>query len=227
MTWQTRLTTFRDTMRKVSPVWLQNGHAERLLYAIALITDALADGLVAGVKARFPGEGPDEALSVIGRERRIRRGRLEPAATYALRLHRWLDDHRRRGGPYALLGQLHAYYTPLNFPVELRYASGRNFVLSPDGTITRGEVVWTPPGPVEPAKWARWWLIYTWPHPIGMPKWGEPGRKWGDGSVWGADLTPVQVRDLRMVPREWGAGHAIGRITLITPSRTITISAEG
>jgi hypothetical protein len=225
MRWQQKLTTFRDTIKKVSPTWLKTGVAETLLYAIAVTLDALGDGVAAGVKLRFPGMYSAESLPVIGRERRIRRGRFEPDSTYANRLIRWLDDHRRRGGPYALLAQLHAQYAPANFSIELRYASGRSFVMNLDGSVMRGDVVWTPPG--DPARWARWWLFYQWPTAIdGDGVWGDPGT-WGDGGVWGSNLTPVEIRDLRLVPREWNAAHAIGRLVLISPLQTVNISAEG
>ncbi len=218
------LLSFRDTIRKISPTWLQNGYAERVLYAVGVIADALGDGVVAADKVRFPGVVTSENLPIIGRDRRIIRGRIEPNETYVKRLRRWLDHHRYRGGPYALLEQLFAFYSPLTFPIELRYASGRRFVMSTDGTITRGRIVWSPPG--DAARWARWWLIYQWPDAIPpVSKWGE--GKWGDGRVWGSGLTPQTVRDIRSVPRAWNAGHSIGRITLITPLHTVTISAEG
>jgi hypothetical protein len=210
---QTALRTFRDAVREISPWWLRGKRAGSVLYAIASQLDLLADGVRAGVKMRFPGLYSDESLPLIGRERRIRRGRFETNEKYASRLIPWLDRHRLRGGPYALLGQVHAFYAPNNFPVELRYASGRRYVMDPDdGSIVRGDVVWTPPG--DPAQWARWWLTYTWPTAIEDDgTWGDPGT-WDDGGVWDTNLAPDDVRDIRLIPREWNAQHSIGRITL-------------
>ena len=42
------------------------------------------------------------------------------------------------------------------------------------------------------------------------------GRTWGDGQVWGSSLTPAEVTDLRLVPREWNAAHCFGEIVLLT-----------
>jgi len=223
---QTELRTFRDAIRNISPPWLQVGTAQAILYAIGAQLDALGDALRAGVKVRFPGYYSTESLPLIGRERRIRRGRFETEATYATRLIPWLDHHRRRGGPYAMLAQLHAYYAPNNFGIELRYASGRNYTMEPsDGSIVRDDITWTPPG--DAAQWARWWLYYQWPDPIGDDGiWSDPGT-WDDGGVWDSDLAPSDVRDIRLIPREWNAAHAIGRIVLESPLDTITISAEG
>lgn len=220
---QTALRTFRDTIREISPVWLRGPIGGGILYAIAAQLDALTDGLRAGVKMRFPGLYSNESLPIIGRERRIRRGRFETDLTYASRLIPWLDHHRRRGGPYAMLSQLFAHYAPSNFAIELRYASGRRFQMDTAGAVVRGDIVWTPPGV---GGWARWWLIYQWPNVINDDGvWGDPGT-WGDGGVWGCDLPSAEVRDIRLVPREWNAAHSIGRVTLVSPGITITISVE-
>jgi hypothetical protein len=226
---QTVLRTFRDAIRQISPWWLRGPIGGSVLYAIGAVTDGLADALRGGVKTRFPGYYSNESLPLIGRERRIRRGRVEAEETYATRLIPWLDHHRVRGGPYALLAQVHAFFAPDNFPVELRYANGRSFVVEPsDGTVVRGDVVWTPPGGVLP-RWCRWWLFYTWPEPIESDGiWSDPGT-WDDGGVWDTNMSADLVRDIRVVPREWNAAHSIGYINLDSTDVggiEITISVE-
>lgn len=185
--------TFRDRIRRASPPWLQHGWAEKLLYAFGVQIDAFADALVAGVKMRFPGLYSFESLPLIGRERRIARGLLEDDATYAARLTRWFDDHRRRGGPYAMLAQLHAYYSPNTFHTELIYRSGRRYTMAPDGTVTRDDIVWNPDG--DPTKWARWWLL------LFTDDYLPP-------------LTDQQVADIRLIPTEWNAAHCFGTVVV-------------
>jgi hypothetical protein len=206
--------TWRDTIRQVSPPWLRTGVAEKLLYAIAIQFDALTDAAVAAVKIRFPGLYSDESLPLIGRERRISRGRVEPSPTYAARLVRWWTDHKTRGNPYAMLAQLHAYYAPNNFPVRLVYRSGRAFDMDTAGNVTMSDVTWNPD--TQPEKWARWWLIFDWPTELpAKRKWGDTGLKWGvGGHVWGSGLTAQDVRDLRLVPKEWNAAHPQGQLIL-------------
>lgn len=222
---QTVFRTFRDAAREITPWWLRGPRIGSVLYAMGSVADTLADALRAGVKSRFPGLYSGETLPLIGRERRIRRGRNESDETYASRLLPWLDHHRLRGGPYAMLEQLHAFYAPFNFPVELRYASGRRYTLSSfDGTISRDDVIWTPPG--DPAQWARWWLIFDWPGDIGDDGlWSDPGT-WDDGGVWDCSLSASEVRDIRLIPREWNAAHALGFVTIEGNDNTITISVE-
>jgi hypothetical protein len=204
----------RDGVRTVVPWWA--GHElsrpGKLLWAIALHADALIDACYAGLEIRFPMLHSPETLSIIGRQRRIRRGPDETDDVYASRLSRWWDDHRRRGGPYAMLEQIRAYFDPVAFPVQLIYRSGRRFSMPVGGSITYDDIVWNPDA--LPEKWARWWLYYEWPTPIASDgTWGDPGT-WSDGGVWDSGLTPEEVADLRAVPREWNAAHPYGWVVL-------------
>lgn len=184
------LPTFRDLVYAVSPPWLRRHYGVRVLYACAVIADALADALVAGVKLRFPRVYSDESLPQLGRERRIRRGRLETADKYATRLRRWLEDHQVRGGPRALLSQLRAFFADAPFEVHLVYASGARYRLDAQGNITRDVVsgqVKTDP------QWARWWLFYI-------------------TDSFTPPLTAADVDELALIPREWIAAHCEGEI---------------
>jgi hypothetical protein len=205
---------FRNMARELSPWWLRRGIALRFIYALALHCDVILAMAVEAVRRRFPGLDSLDSLALIGRERRITRGRNEPNDTYAGRMRAWLDHHRLRGGPYALLRQLYAFFADAPMRIRLRYVSGRQFEMAAaDGSITRSDAVWTPEG--NPAQWARWWLFYDWPAAVvDEGAWGDPGN-WGDGGTWGTSLTVGEVEDLRVVPRQWNAGHIIkGRIVL-------------
>lgn len=193
-------------------MWLQGGLGEKILYTFGVHIDGFVDAAVGAVKSRFPGLYSDESLGVLGRDRRVRRGRDEASAQYAARLTRWLDDHRLRGGPYAMLGQLYAHYAPNSFLIDLVYHSGRRFRLDVTGAVSRDDA-WT----VTVADWAKWTLFYAWPQlpSPGSLVWGL--RNWGSGQVWGSTLTVDDVVDLRLVPREWNAAHALGEIVLLTP----------
>jgi hypothetical protein len=191
--------TYRDRMReRWCPPWLQTGNAERFMYALAVQADLAGDALVAALASRFPGLYGHESLAIIGRERRIARGPYETDASYAVRLRRWRKDHRMRGGPYALLAQLHAYYAPNNFPIVLQYRSGRRFTMATDGTITRDVA----PGfglDVNRAMWARQWLFY-------------------ETDAYDVDaLTASDVADLTHVPRDWQAAHMMTTVVVMQP----------
>lgn len=194
---ETELLTHRDTMLNVSPPWLQRGLAKKILYALALHCDAFADALTAGVRQRFPGHYSFESLPLLGRERRIPRAPSETDATYAARLTTFLDAHRRRGGPYALLEQLFIRFAPDNFPIDLVYvARGRRFSMAVDGTVTRSFTTWQPDTSV--AKWARWWLFYY------TDRWAV------------TPPTDDEIAELRLIPRQWNAAHPFGKIVLLS-----------
>lgn len=186
--------TFRDRIRQVCPSWLQHGYAEKLMYSFGVQIDIFADALVAGVKMRFPNLYSAESLPLIGRERRISRGLLESDAVYADRLTRWFDDHRRRGGPYAMLAQLHAYFRPNNFPIELIYRSGRRYSMDASGNVVRDDITFSPD--IRPEQWARWWLFLLTDNYL-------------------PPLSAQERADIALIPTEWNAAHCSGTVIVL------------
>jgi hypothetical protein len=182
------LITFRDTMWRSVPPWLKVGVAHRYLYAIAVQLDAAGDALLAGVKMRFPNLYSSDSLPEIGSERRIRRGLTESAENYASRLVRWFEDHRRRGGAYALLQQLFFHYAPNTFPIALWYPSGTRYLMDAAGNIT-----WQLPVTASHVQnWARWSLLY-----------------------FTDDLSTVPLDDVVIIPRDWIAAHCFGEVIIM------------
>lgn len=197
--------THRDLMRQICPPWLQTGNNEKFLYAVGLAVDTFGDALLAALKLRFPAYYSPDSLAVIGRERLIARGLTEPDEIYATRLIRWLDDHSTRGGPYAMLAQLHAYYAPHNFTADLVYRNGRYFHVDTNGVVTRGDLPTFSPDD-RPEQWARWWLFaYT------------------DELV---DPTPEQIAEIRLIPAQWNAAHCQGTIVVLSGDQGAGTGAE-
>jgi hypothetical protein len=197
---------FRDLIRKVSPWWLRTGLAEKILYVAGVHADLLGDATRAAIRKRYPIViESEDAFRLIGRDRKILRGIDEPPSSYAPRLRAWRASHQTRGGPYALLEQLAAYFAhAANAPhtARLVYASGR--VVEEAG---RSDIVFTPPGGA--AQCARWWLML---HYTSLPAtadglWSDPGV-WDDGGVWDSDLASEDVEHLRAVPKAWNTAHA-------------------
>lgn len=207
--------THRDTIAKITPWWLHGFRVLRILYVLALHIDAIGEMLIQGIRRRFPNVDSADSLAAIGRDRRIRRGRLEPDATYASRLLRYLDDHARRGGPYAMLAQLYAHYAQAPFPIDLTYLGGTNYHLDTAGVITRTTISAFVPD-ADPRR-GRWWLFLHWPYALTADGlWSDPGV-WDDGGVWDSSLPAADVTDLRLLPNEWGNGHSRGTIVLLAP----------
>lgn len=216
----------RSTLLRILPKWLHNGNIGRVVYAIGLHLDALGDSCVAAVRKQAPEADSEDASALIQANRNIIRGREETWAGYCARVKTWRQAHRIRGGPYALLRQINAYWLGA-FAVELRYSGvdRTQFQMSPEGEIARLIGSYAPPTP----GWAQWLLIYYWPTAIpGPAAWGD-AITWGEGAVWGSGLTPTEVADLRRVPAQWGNAHTRGRLRLAyaaNPTQYVEISVK-
>lgn len=212
---------------RLSPPWLLRPTGAATMRAIAQQLDALADRVTLGVKARFPSLAPEDALSQIGKDRRIQRGPAEPADSYAKRLQIWWDSHRTEGGPYALLGQLYWFWKPtLDVPIEYVDYSGKRLTLATDGTITRDAIVWGGDGSGD---FAQYWLFFRLTSNL-LPLTIDANGDFviaGNGDVivamfdldTGTPLPASVLEDFRAVPREWTAAHIIKvHIVLLWPS---------
>lgn len=179
---------FQRMILRVVPPWLTRENGRRLLQGIAELYDRISDRNEESLTARFPDPSRPDALSRIGTDRRITRGPLESAESYATRLLGWREAHRTRGGPYALLGQLRAYYVGAEHRIDLVYASGSRYTLWPDGAITRDSIVWREDS--DPAQWAQAWIV----HHLDA----DPGA-----------LTPEEREQYLSIPRDWNAAHVL------------------
>lgn len=214
---RTETLTFRDSLQRIVPRWLHGPTGGGLLYAIGIHLDALQLMAAAAVRRRFPGyDGYNDEIEPLGRERRIRRGRAEPDVSYGNRMLGWLDDHRMRGGPYAMLRQLHGYYTTGPRAIDLVYENGRRYHMAPDGTVTRDIIPWIAPT----ARPWRYWVIINWTE--GVPDdgtWASPGT-WDDGGAWDYGLSGHVIEDSKTVPQDWQPANALGYVVLLPPEVT-------
>ena len=206
--------SFFEAFQQLVPSWLSAGDGGKVLASLALIKDDFAARAKLALLARFPSYAPDDdALASIGRDRKIVRGINEPAPAYAARLVRAVDDHKRRGNPFALLHQLQAY---LQAPCVVRTVDRRGnwFSLDANGvessSINAANWNWdtTPASP----DWARFWVVI---YPANAANPWSPQGYWGDYSLWGAGVygtpgatigttaTLDQVASVRSIVRDW------------------------
>jgi hypothetical protein len=159
--------TLRDMVRTITPAWLQGSNGYRLMYTFCLMLDALIDATFAAVKHSFPGLYSFESLPLIGKEARLYRGLFETDDSYALRLRRANDAHRRRGSVYELLNELYAFHAGIgeSFAAYVIYRNGRRFSMpdrptaeAADAAIVYDDISsWTPD--TTPELWARQTVI--------------------------------------------------------------------
>ncbi len=202
----------RNGFYRLLPDWLIEGEGERVWYSLTLMMDGYLERLYQGVLARFPEYAPKDALPYLGRDRKIIRGIEEPDASYVARLLKWLDYHRTRGNPFALMEQIRAY---CQADVRVRTVDRRGnwYTIDRDGTysykLNSGNWNWDAGGL---DRWARFWVI-IYPTAANEP-WG-PAAQWGDPTLWtsglwgkpgatiGTTATVDQVTDVRRIVAEW------------------------
>jgi len=222
-----------SAMLRVSPPWLRRVVGGAIMKGIGTPVDTEQNRSAEGVELRFPGGGANgvsihpDALGLIGRERRILRGPGELDSVFADRLRAWWDSHLTRGGPYALLGQMHAFFLATN-NVPIQYISnlGAEVTVAADGTFTRGTVAgWLGDGAVPPS-WARFFLVlyldgdtlsFVLTDAAGDPIFtagGEPILV--TTSIYA--LTAADLDLICSVPREWNAAHVDRIYIVLIPS---------
>lgn len=212
----------RDVVHEMGPGWLVKETIvvgsepvevdNRVLYAMALVLDALSQRQSMGTAAKFPSYAPADALPLIGRDRLIIRGPDESQANYELRLQRYLDDHRVRGNPWALMEQVRGYLSPHAVRCRTVDEHGNWRTIDRDGTRTVNKATaWNWDGSPLTQAWGRFWLIIQ--PTIGGepwtpgPDWGDPtlwGGAWGTpGYTWGSTATPNEVSAIRSLVKVW------------------------
>lgn len=199
------------------PPWLTRLVGEKLVRSFGELIDSTAVRVIHAVRQRFPNDIDSSSLARIGRERRIRRGPGESASTYATRLRIWWEMHRIRGGPYALLWNLHHYfYAWLPGRKDVVYHSGTRRWIDEDGVITRDAIAWEADGSDE---WAQFWVFFYVPDLISLPGdflttldgeiittlSGDPITI--TASIVPGEMTPADEDVFTAIPREWSAAH--------------------
>ena len=202
------LTRFRRAYTKLLPWWLTAEDGAKVNYSLGLLMDAYLTRLLQGLRARWPSHAMPSALPFLGRDRRIVRGINESAESYAARLLRWLDDHRIRGNPYALMEQLRAY---CQADVRIRTVDMRGnwYTIERDGTksVSLQQGNWDWDG-ADASRWSRFWVI-IYPTSDGLP-WEARPVGWDDGDWWGdpsltlgTTATANQASTVKSIVRDW------------------------
>jgi hypothetical protein len=217
--------TFTRFYKDNLPAWITDGEGGLVVGSICTLLDAAVERCRQGLSARFPSYAPADALPWIGRDRKIVRGINEPAAAYAARLIRWLDDHKVRGNPYALHAQLRAY---LQQDVMIRTVDRRGnwFTTAVGGTkscsLDTGNWDWDG-GALS--RWARFWVI-IYPTAGGLPfttcsSWAT--GLWASAGSFGTTATADQIASVRGIIKEWKpAGTRCEWIIIATDASSFT-----
>jgi hypothetical protein len=193
-------TNWREAVLRLLPGWLtaEGGFGERVTGTVGLVTDLVS--VAAGEAARAPWlleeTCPDDALPMLGEERRMPRYPGETAAAYKARLHAAWEAWEYAGTAQAIISQLEA------------------FGLSDIEVMTPRDWDWdsAAPGTWEDgvggdANWSRFWVVIK-GHPWTGATWGAGGA-WGSGGVIGLSATRDEIAAVRDIVQRWKGAEAL------------------
>lgn len=151
--------THRHRLYELVPRWLRGFNAFTVLYAIAVVADALGDALFAAMKIRFPNVHSEESLPLLASERRMVRGRSESAESFAARLDQWWDVAKHSGDLFTIAKEVSKYFLPAHVSVQVVTNNGTLYTLSDDGGWHVGSCSWNWDN--QPQYWSRFWLLIS------------------------------------------------------------------
>lgn len=206
-------TTFRESIKKVCPTWLQGTWGYRTMYSIGVQIDAVAEALRQGVLARFPGYGTPEALPAIGADRQIQRGLNESDEAYTERLQQAIPTWHFAGNAASVINQLMGYVSPETPMIRYvttgspeTYGTVENvadYVTIQAGVVTlqrRSGVDYNWDWDGAPGGYRFWMILYFRPTVVDGEVWG--GFNWG-ASLWGSSGGPNFVQDIKNLILKW------------------------
>ena len=156
---------FRNTWYDLAPEWLTTGTAERYMYTLQLMSDALMEKATQAVTIRFPGLGDVSQLPYLAHDRQLTQGANESDAAFAERLSGAFAAWAEAGSRVAVLQQLQYVYQGCqpNAPSQAQlYATVGGYW--PDvttwGVVRQGDALGGVPAllTLTTANWAWNWL---------------------------------------------------------------------
>jgi len=161
--------SMRAIVRAYAPWFALGPNGARFLEPIGRSFDRVLQAAVDAVRLRYPSVCPDDALSIIGRDRRLPRAPGESREAYVRRLLLWLDYWALAGLPLGLLYAIQSYVFPGYPSVSTIDRGGRWFTLDAgtSATLTPYEAATLPcaPPPGFAAATSRYVPIQTMPRP--------------------------------------------------------------
>lgn len=228
-------TGLRDTIKEISPTWLQTEQAEKFLYLCGVLHDMLVEKAQEAQLARMPTRCDPSALPLLGDDRQIIRGIGESDMGYGERLSRAFDSWRLAGLPMGVMAEVIAY---LSTGPKMRHVSNTSVWDS----FAAGADTTQPPEHVKasPANWdwdgdaTLWWRVWAIIYSVGgyawcgpAPRFGTPGVKIGDKSISiGLNIPATEVETIRGLIATWKAEHAWVRWIIISFDETLFDPAQ-
>jgi hypothetical protein len=174
--------TLLAALKWLVPSWLN----DEITQSLVTVIDEHTARARAGLEARMPSRAGDDALLLIGQDRRIPRGRTETREHYISRLLGWRYPfgHRVRGSAYGLLDQIRQYWSggeTTSMYCATIDAKLQRFAIQASGALTYDHEPWNWDGATNKGRF--WVVLRTIP---GV----SPGPLIGDPALWDGTVGP-------------------------------------
>jgi hypothetical protein len=216
---------FRDAMLAWAPWYMRAFWGGRLLEAVGMLLNGLADRVDEGRRAASPLLCQEDALPYFSRDRSIELYQTEPIVSRRYRLSRWWQLHAKRGTALGIMEHLQPYFLGQPALPKIRVVSQNQgetraqwWTRNADGTVERHVASpsnWNWDSTAEKATipggrhWARAWVIvYTEGTYLDLS-----GARYDDGTLYDDGVTvydgiTAQARsDLIRMVKLWRSAH--------------------
>jgi len=213
---------FRDSILELATTPFLGPIGTALQCAVGSCVDGTADWCTIGVRASMPGYCPDDALPLIARDMTLFRGETETVEHLTTRLVSAVDSHAIQGNPVELIRQVYVAFTPsTSTPIRLvtNGADWHEINLTTE-VVTETYVGTNWNWDDHPERWWRGWVIIdSSSGPWTLDLW-DTVATWGDGGMWGSDITASEADALRCIVDAWKPAHIYSEI-VVTFSPTL------
>lgn len=193
------MSNFRELFTSLAPPWLRAYWGERMWGVYALMSDLITEGSAQAIKAHMLREdtSPDDALPLVGADRRMPRYDGETNLQYRNRMIDAWDAYELGGTAAAITGQL-----------ELFGLDNTRCISQHGG--------WAFENPVDTTNWSRFVVIIEQTHPwtAGPGNYGT-GLLYGSALTYGTDATPGELDTVLGIIKKWKPGHSKNPYVLV------------
>jgi hypothetical protein len=174
--------SYREWQRRLAPPWLQEGAGGRFLGSLGEAKDDLAEAVRQAVLARMIQRAPEDALSLIGEERRLPRFPGEPVEAHRARLLAAWEFWQKAGTLPGLAIWLRAMGYEAYVTEWYRY---------------------------DPSIWAEF-SLYLWPYrpEFTTDRWDDGVGAWDDGTTWDYTIAGAELQRVPELVKEVKPAHA-------------------
>jgi hypothetical protein len=196
--------TFRQFFSGLVPAYLRARRGGTMLEAVGMALDDATQTLVEGLRASLPLLAEEDALTRIGKDRKLPRLPTETKESYAYRLSIFRQLGRHSASQHGQLLSLQPYFLPGSRPmIRIVHQDGSGSIATWHTIDASGVYSVHHQSPSNWnwdqnfTRWSRFWVIVYVDAEVGPvgAEWDD-GCEWDDGTIWDGYLNEAQIADM-------------------------------